>query len=235
MATQTKYGLGFSPLSMRYAKENAFVQEMVADKNVGMFGIVVDNEKNIVSHEYLARTKVHLDNFITRLVQDNTLGKLYKIRAHEYLVTMITDRSTDLIDGADIFIPNGDTKIKGIRFNFDIDVYDPSASALIHYKNIDIVINMELCVGPSSKTISIRNSLAYINTTAYALDYSGLEGETGDVVLKIKNIFIVPGDDFDFNVNKIALYDILVCSISGKEKTVPSNESNGFIYDEDNG
>ena len=106
MTTQQNYGLGFSPLSIKNAKSHGFVEEIVANKQVGMYGIIVDSAKHVVSHEYLARTKNHLNSFVTRLLQDNTLGKLYKITVNDELVTIIENGETNLVEGANIFVNN---------------------------------------------------------------------------------------------------------------------------------
>jgi len=235
LAKKTKYGLGFSPLSMKYAKPYGFTEELLANKDVGMMGIATGEQKHILSHEYMVRTKTHLNNFVNRCIQDNTLGKLYKLTVSDTLAMLITDGVTNLVADSNIVVNNTDTKIKGIRFNFDVDVIDPSASALLHYKDITITINMTLFVGSLSKPISIQNSLAYINTTAYAIDYSGLENGIGDVKIRIDSVVITPGASFDYNTARIALYDILVCVISGQEKvpTASSQAQASMIYEED--
>lgn len=235
MAKKTKYGLGFSPLSMKYAKTYGFTEELLANKDVGMMGIATGEQKHILSHEYLVRTKTHLNNFVNRCIQDNTLGKLYKLTVSDTLAVLITDGETNLVADSSIAVNNTDTKIKGIRFNFDVDVIDPSTSALVHYKDITISIGMTLSIGSFSKAISIQNSLAYINTTAYAMDYAGLEQATGDVKVRIDSIVITPGQSFDYNTARIALYDILVCVISGQEKVPHTADSPQMIYDEDDG
>lgn len=214
MAKQTKYGLGFSALSMKNAKQYGFVEEMVVDKNTGMHGIIVDSAKNVVSHEYLARTKYQLNTFVTRALQDNTIGKLYKITLNDYLVSMITNNSTNLITSdSNIAINNGATRMKGLRFNFDMDIFTPSNSSLFHFTDINIEIGMTLKIGSTSKNMKIDESLLAINTTAYAIDYSGLENATGDVTITINSIIVKPVDSFDYSKYKIALYDVLLIVI----------------------
>ena len=56
MAVQNQYGLGYSPLSTKYAADYAWKHESVANKEVGLYGIVVDEEKRILSAEYAARS-----------------------------------------------------------------------------------------------------------------------------------------------------------------------------------
>lgn len=209
MTTQQNYGLGFSPLSIKNAKSHGFVEEIVANKQVGMYGIIVDSAKHVVSHEYLARTKNHLNSFVTRLLQDNTLGKLYKITVNDELVTIIENGETNLVEGANIFVNNGDTRFYGVRFNLDADIFAPATSALVHFKDVMVNITMTLKIGALSKTLFISDPLLSINTTAYPIDYSGLEDATGDVILTIDNITIVPGATYDYDKYKLALYDIL--------------------------
>lgn len=209
MTTQQNYGLGFSPLSIKNAKSHGFVEEMVANKQVGMYGIITDSAKNVVSHEYLARTKNHLNSFVTRLLQDNTLGKLYKITLNDELVTIVNDGVTNLVEGSSIFVNNGNVRFYGVRFNFDADIFAPSTSALVHFNDVMVEITMTLKIGSMSKTLQITDPLLAINTTAYPIDYSGLEEETGDVILTIDNITIIPGSTYDYSKYKLALYDVL--------------------------
>ena len=206
---QKAYGLGFSPLSFKNAKSYGFNEEIVANKDVGMYGVIADDSKNVISHEYLARTKYHLNSFTTRLLQDSTVGKLYKITIGDSLATRITNNTTDLIDGSLIKINNGTKRMRGVRFNFDIDIFAPVNSALIHFKEISILIKMTLRVGAMSKQLTIEDSALAINTTAYHIDFSGLEDATGDVELQIDSVIIKPPSDFDYSHYRIMLYDIL--------------------------
>ena len=99
--------------------------------------------------------------------------------------------------------------MRGVRFNFDIDIFAPVNSALIHFKEISILIKMTLRVGAMSKQLTIEDSSLAINTTAYHIDFSGLEDATGDVELEINSVFIKPPEDFDYSHYRIMLYDIL--------------------------
>ena len=101
LAVQTKYGLGFSPLSMKNGKQYGFKEEMVANKELGMFGLMMDDEMNIVSHEYLVRAKAQLDTFVNYLIQCNSLGKLYKLSVADYFGTLIQNNTTELIGDTD--------------------------------------------------------------------------------------------------------------------------------------
>ena len=208
MAKQTKYGLGFSPLSMKNAKSHGFADEMVANKEVGMYGIATAPNKDIVSHEYMARTKYHLNSFVTRLIQDNTLGRLYKITVNDYFVTMITNGTTNLVQDSTVFINNGKKEMKGVRFNFDLDIFAPSSSALVHFTDVQVRIVMTLKRGSQSKQLTIEESILAINTTAYPIDFSGIT-DSNDIILTIDEITIIPGDSYDYNQYKMALYDIL--------------------------
>lgn len=208
MAKQTKYGLGFSPLSMKNAKEYGFDDEMVANKEVGMYGIAAGANKDIVSHEYMARTKYHLDNFVTRLMQDNTLGRLYKITVGNEFATIIKDGTTNLVADSNIFINNGSNEFKGVRFNFDLDIFAPSTSALVHFKDVKVNITMTLKKGSQSKKLTINEPVLSINTTAYHIDLSDMTA-SGDILLFIDSIVIVPGESYDYANYKMALYDIL--------------------------
>ena len=214
MALQTRYGLGFSPLSIKNVKEWAFNEESVANKDVGMYGIVVGDEKNVVSAEYVARSKAQLDTFVNRLIADNTIGKLWKLTVDNELVRIITESSGNLIEDAEnLEINNGTARIKGVRFNIDLDFITKDRSMLKYNGEIRANIMMAIKIGSYSKTQIINDTIVNINSTAYALDYTGLEDATGDVILTFESFEIIPPTGFDFDVNTLALYDVLIANI----------------------
>ena len=214
MALQTRYGLGFSPLSIKNVKEWAFNEESVANKDVGMYGIVVGDDKNVVSAEYVARSKAQLDTFVNRLIADNTIGKLWKLTVDNELVRIITESSGNLIEDAEnLEINNGTARIKGVRFNIDLDFITKERSMLKYNGEIRANIMMTIKIGSYSKVQIINDTVVNINSTAYALDYTGLEDATGDVILAFESFEIIPPTGFDFDVNTLALYDVLIATI----------------------
>ena len=68
-----------------------------------------------------------------------------------------------------IAINNGATRMKGLRFNFDMDIFTPSNSSLFHFTDINIEIGMTLKIGSTSKNMKIDESLLAINTTSLIL------------------------------------------------------------------
>lgn len=211
MALQTRYGLGYSPLSIKNAKEYAYEEESVANKDVGMYGIVVDGDKNVVSAEYVARSKAQLNAFVNRLIADNTIGKLWKLTVDNNLVRTITEDSGNLIEDAEgLEINHGTARIKGVRFNIDLDFITKERSMLKYNGEIRANIMMTIKIGSYSKTQIINDTIVNINSTAYALDYTGLEDATGDVILTFESFEIIAPTGFDYGVNTLALYDVLV-------------------------
>ena len=214
MAVQNQYGLGYSPLSTKYATDFAWKYESVANKEVGLYGIVVDDEKRILSAEYAARAKYHMENFVNRLIADNTIGKLWRITVDDQMVRTIQDDRTNLMEDAEnCYINNGTQYIKGVRFNIDMDLISKNNSSRMYNGQVRARIAMTVSVGPSSIRQVIEDSVEYINSTAWALDYHALEGAVGDVVLTVDDITILPDPSFDYDNNVIALYDILMCVI----------------------
>lgn len=213
---KSNYGLGFSPLSMANL-DKAFPEEMVSNKDVGMFGIVTD-KKEIISHEYIMRTKMQLDAFITRLTQDNTLGKVYKINPGN-MATIIKNNNTNLVQDANLKVNNGSAPIFGVRFNFDVDLIHHSTSSAVSFNDItvDIVMNYRVgFVNPITQKIT-GVKLSEINTTAYRLDPDGaFVGYKGDANLTIDSIVIHPGENFDYDNFTVAVYDILFATIDGE-------------------
>ena len=220
MAIQNQYGLGFSPLSTKYVKEYAYDQESVANKEVGLYGIVNGEDRNIISADYVARSKAQMESFVNRMIADNTIGKIWKITVDDGLVRTINNNTTNLLEDSNCFINNGTQLLKGVRFNIDLDLITKAGSALQYNGNIDVAIIMTLSVGAYSVRQAIEYkedgtpyNIADINSTAFALDYTGIERAVGDVVLTFDSIVIKPSDSFDYDVNTLALYDILVATI----------------------
>ncbi len=217
MALQNQYGLGYSPLSIKNVKDYAYTEESVANKEVGLYGIVTDDEKNIVSAEYVARCKYHMESFVHRLISDNTIGKLYKLTVDDNLVRTIQNDATNLLEDSDIYINNGTQLIKGVRFNIDLDLMTKVRSTLKYNGPIDARIVMTVQIGSFSVRQVINDSIEAINSTAYALDYTGLERATGDLILTLDEFTIIPPADFDYDDNVLALYDILMAIIPMSE------------------
>ena len=213
MAIQDQYGLGFSSLDIKYGREYGAKEENVANKEVGLHGNIVDDDKNILSATYATRNKYQMETFANRLVADNTIGKMYKLTVDDLLVRTIQDNATNLLEGSDIFVNNGTNRIKGVRFNFDLDWIAKNRAALKYNADISAQIIMNIAIGAFSKRQVISDTITNINSTAYALDYSGLDDATGDVILTLNSITIVPPDDFDYDDNVLALYDILLAII----------------------
>lgn len=215
MAVQTKYGLGFSPLSMKNGKQYGFEEEMVANKELGMFGLMMDDEMNIVSHEYLVRAKAQLDAFVNYLIQSNSLGKLYKLSVADYFGTLIQNNTTELIADTDtVTIDCGTTKPASLRFNFGLEVFEKETCGLIHYNDIDISMELTVDVNGTTNTFTIEAPYLQINSAAYTVDYGTIPEETsGNVSIKINSVMIKPPAEFDYDTNKLALYDILIAVI----------------------
>jgi len=213
MALQNQYGLGYSPLSIKYTKENAYVQESVANKEVGLYGIVVNEDRDVVSAQYVARSKYQMETFVNRLIADNTIGRIYKILVDDQIVRTIHAANVNLLEDADISINNGTIFIKGVRFNFDLDWIVKNYSALAYNGDIYIKIVMRINIGSAFNRLIINDTINHINSKAYALDYTGLDERAGDVILSIESIEIIPPSGFDFDVNILSLYDILMAVI----------------------
>ena len=215
LATQNKYGLGFSPLSMKNAVIHGFIEEMVANKELGMFGLVMDDDKNIVSHEYLVRCKAQLDAFVNYLIQAQTLGKIYKLSVADYFGTLITNNSTNLIGDADqVSIDCRTTKPSSLRFSFGIEVFEKDTCGLVHFNEITVDIGLTVHVGTESNKFTISAPILQLNSGGYDIKYGSIPAETpGNVSIDIDSVIIKPPGEFDYNTYKIALYDILIAVI----------------------
>ena len=175
MALQNQYGLGYSPLSIKHVNDFAFNQESVANKEVGLYGIVTDEDLRIMSAEYVARTKYQLDKFVNRLISDNTIGKVWKLTMDDMLVRTIQDDTTNWLEDAelaDVQIQYGTSRVRGLRFNIDLDWIAKSRSALKYNGSINVRIGMTVRIGTFSVHRTIEDTIDGINSTAYAMDYT---------------------------------------------------------------
>ena len=216
MALQNQYGLGYSPLSIKHVQDYAFKEESVANKEVGLYGIVSDDDLRIMSAQYVARTKYQMDTFVNRLISDNTIGKVWKLTMDDMLVRTIQDDTTNWLEDAvpsDVQIDYGTKRIRGLRFNVDLDWIAKTRSALKYNGSINVRIGMTVRIGTFSVHRIIEDTIDGINSTAYAMDYTGLERAVGDLYVVFDEFTIIPEVTFDYDENVLALYDVLVCAI----------------------
>lgn len=218
MATQVEYGLGFSPISFSNMQSFAFNEEMGAQKDVGIFGLVEQSGTNkyIISADYLAKQKYQLQNFVNLLVQTNNLGKIYRLKIDEYPGRAISASTSNMLNGSTVTISNGTVRTNALRFNFDIDISTKADCGLIHFNDATVAIDYTLTVG--SKTVAaptITDTLFGINKNKFTVDYSGFTSATSTdtVSLTISSIKITLGSSFDPAVDRISMFDILIAAL----------------------
>lgn len=214
MAEEKKFGFGFSPLS-NSNREHGFPEEITSVKSCGLFGIM-DHNGNVISGEYIARSKAHLERFVDKLLTDITLGKIYKITTDDNLVRTIMDSENIFTNSVEYDYDT--TKINGFRFDFDLDLFVKSTSGLIHNKDIEISIDFSVTKGDETKTFNITESIVNINSRAYKIDYSLFSDTNEKYKLEITSIKIIPPSEFNYDIYTIVLHDILLC-IMGSEVT----------------
>lgn len=202
-----QYGFGFSPLSVNN-RTNGFDEEMVSVKDCGLFGIM-DVNKNVVSGEYLARSRVHLDRFVNRLINDNTVGKLYKITVDDNLVRAVYNEESVLANS--LIYDYQSVKINAFRFDFDIDLIMKQTSGIIHDKDVKISIDFGITKGTERKTFNVEESMSNINSKAFKVDYSLFSDDRELYIFTIDGIKIIPPETFDSANQAIILHDILLC------------------------
>lgn len=216
MATQVEYGLGFSPISFKNVEAYAFNEEMAAQKDVGIFGIVekTGDNKYIVSAEYLARQKFQLQNFVNLLMQTNSLGKIYRLKIDNFAGRAITGTTSNMINGSSLVISDGTTKINALRFNFDMDVSSKSDAGLLHFNDATVTFEYTLTVGSTSSNFSITDTIFNINRNKYPIDYSSITiGASDNISITLTSLVITLGTSFDASTDRIGLYDILLVTL----------------------
>ena len=114
------YGLGISPLSIEN-RASALDEELLSNKKIGLFGINT-NKNNIVSAEYLSRSKKHLDKFINKCISENIMGNVYKIVPDNKIVQVISNNTVNILNSRLSY--EFTVKPKAVKFSFDIDIFD---------------------------------------------------------------------------------------------------------------
>ena len=207
------YGVGFSPTSV-HNKAGALAEEMLANKDIGLFYIMT-TEGNLMSAEFLARTKRHLSNFVQRCYNEGTLGKIYQIRHTDNLVRSDMHNDDNLLTNiVPIVLPNNEPG-KAIRFSFDIDVVQKAKSSHDLASQIGMQIGVSLTKNGTEKHYTINESIEDINVKAYAIDMEGIGPDEGVNTYKVTIDHITFKVPVDFNVseNTIILYNSLVCVV----------------------
>ena len=162
------YGLGFSPLSMSN-KLHGQSEELVADKNTGLLGILQAPNGAIISATHVARCKQHLTNFVDKCVAENTIGKIYKISLGDELNKVITSGG-NLFDN-EVTILNEKAPI-AFRVDIDFDVYKRANSVFCDMNDFGIRMEFSLIKNTTEKNFYISERLVDVNNKAYPLDYS---------------------------------------------------------------
>ena len=207
------YGIGISPISIKN-RENALDEELIANKDVGLFGIYKTDDSGdgfIYSAEYIAREKEHIKSFVHKCMSENTLGKIYKIDVDDKLVHAIRD-DENLFDNECVF-EFETTDITAIRFDFDIDLFARDSLSLIDSCDIKIEVQFSLMRNNITKNYVISETLENINNMAFAIDLSTLSDISEGNGIKLNTLKIIPPENFDITKNAIILHDILFAII----------------------
>jgi hypothetical protein len=203
------YGVGLSPLSIQN-KDHALPEELMANKEVGLFYINSKEGDYPLSAEYVARCKLHLKEFVKQCVHENTLGKIYKIFLDDNgAQTAIADRNFFINT---VTYELGSEKIKAFRFNIDADYISKAAGIAIDPRKISFKIQFSLIKGDEVKKYYVQESLDNINQKAFEVDMDQLTAD-GDYSFRIDTFQILVPADFDVQTQTIVIYDILFALI----------------------
>ena len=196
------YGLGLSPLSISN-RDSALDDEFMSNKKIGMFGINTPS-KNIVSAEYLDRSKRHLNDFISNCILENITGDVYKIIPDNQIVQLLANTNTNILN-TPITYDFGSNNPKGFKCNFDIDVFDNATMAQLDNTKIQTSIQW---IDGNSKAYNILGANLYeFNEKAYALK---LGKSNNKYIMTIESIgFSLPAS-INTTTMTIVLYDILI-------------------------
>lgn len=208
------YGYGFSGLSLGNL-DSAIPGEILNDKEAGLFAICAPSDGKAMSFEYISRSKYHLEQFIQQCIDENTVGKIYKIALHDKLIERV-EGNRNLFTNEVVF-ELGNTPATAVRFSMDVDVINKDVSALVDPGEIYISTEFDLIRDGAEKTFEIVETLTDINNKAYAIDFDQVphtEGsEPQDCKLRMNSMSIRIPPSFNWQVNTLIINDILFAII----------------------
>jgi hypothetical protein len=209
MVQKNLYGVGFSPLSISN-KDHALPEELMANKEVGLFYINSKEGDYPLSAEYVARCKLHLKEFIKQCVHENTLGKIYKI--------FLDDKGAQTaIANRNFFINTltyalGAEPLKAFRFNIDADLLAKDLCIAVDPRSIKFKIQFSLIRGTEEQKYYVEENFEDINRKAFAVDMTGI-AEEGDYSFRIDTFQVIVPNNFNSATQSIVVYDILLALI----------------------
>ena len=166
------YGLGFSPLSIKN-KAHSFNEEMLANKDIGLTAYMMDDK--VISAEFIARVKAHLEQFIDRCIRDNTIGEVYNIRATDDLV-MTIQNSGNIFDNTVEYTRVGyNNKPNVMRFDIDFDCFNLEDSVPADISSLRVKIEFTMDINGTSKNYYLDETLKDLAEKAFKLDWEELE------------------------------------------------------------
>lgn len=221
------YGIGISPLSISN-KRDGLAEELVANKTIGLFGILSESEGPVISAEHISRCKLHLENFINKCTAENTIGKIYKINLNDELVRVITG-SINLFDN-EILIDCGKINPFAFRFDIDFDVYAKDTDSHVDLDDIKVKIQFSLKKNEYIKNYFIEEKITDLNKLAYRVDYDNIpmnlvvsddteqlepRETTGDTTygFKVNTLEIIVPENFDPNKINLIIHEVLLALI----------------------
>ena len=221
------YGIGISPLSISN-KRDGLAEELVANKTIGLFGILSESEGPVISAEHISRCKLHLENFINKCTAENTIGKIYKINLNDELVRVITG-SINLFDN-EILIDCGKNNPFAFRFDIDFDVYAKDTDSHVDLDDIKVKIQFSLKKNEYIKNYFIEEKITDLNKLAYRVDYDNIPMNTvvtddteqlepretiGDTTygFKVNTLEINVPENFDPNKINLIIHEVLLALI----------------------
>ena len=166
------YGVGFSPLSIKN-KKYAEDEEMMANKDAGMFAIY-HKDGSVVSAHHLHRCKNHLQNFITRCLEDGTVGRIYKIMPDDNLVQAVKYSNRNLFTNK-IAIGCESDPIDFLRLDFDVDLFSKTDNTVFDTSEILVNFIFTLKKGSKIKRYNISEPLRTINTKNFNIRYTDFD------------------------------------------------------------
>ena len=166
------YGMGFSPLSIKN-KAHAFEEEMLANKDAGLTAYMMNG--NVISAEFIARSKEQLKLFTSKCIRDNTIGEIYKIGFTDELIKTVVE-NTNLFDNTISYQRYGEAnKPINMRFDMDFDVFDTENSTPADLASAKVRVEFTMGVNGITKNYFLEENLNEFSDKVFALDWSSLE------------------------------------------------------------
>lgn len=173
MSTDTVNRWGVGLLQTDRASE-AEPGEAMASRQTGMFAVMNETTKAMISYDYITRFMKAFQDFKSKLVASGNIGKIGKVDIGNEPAVALTNAVVVSTTGLKISTVS---ELSFIRFYLDLDIIDNTSGVPI---NCNPTVNLGFTVANNidtntARTYAITNLVKNINEAVYNPDYTNFE------------------------------------------------------------